>query len=207
MILRRPPQIRVREKQRGLAILLEAAIRQRRIAILGRARAHDTVAREQQVEDERAIEPPVARVVVHEHGRDAQAPLRMLRVDGRGKGACDAGVVGREHGREGPDGGVGGHDVGGRDDVLEAVCVGDGPALVAVAAADEHGAGFVVRHVGEGRVGLHEHARGEGDVEFLAQLGDPLGFVFAAAVGEQDEGDSRALEEGEGVVGAGDGVG
>jgi len=56
-------------------------------------------------------------------------------------------------------------------------------------------------------VRLDELGSGEGDIESILQVGDAFGFGFAAAVGEEDEGDSLGLEVAEGFCGAGEGGG
>jgi hypothetical protein len=53
---------------------------------------------------------------------------------------------------------------------------------------------------------LHEEGGSEGDGEAVAELGDTVGFVLAAAVGEENEGDIVRLEVGEGTVGTGEGL-
>lgn len=57
---------------------------------------------------------------------------------------------------------------------------------------------------GEGGVGLYDQGCVEVDVEFRGEVGDALCFAFAAAVGEEDEGDSFALQVLEGFGGAGE---
>ena len=91
------------------------------------------------------------------------------------------------------------------------------PAFIAVATDDEdvflfqrcgiRVGGWGVDELGEGRVALHEHACVERHVEEAAELVHALGFVFAAAIGEEDEGDVVGLEVGEGGVGAREGGG
>jgi hypothetical protein len=87
-------------------------------------------------------------------------------------------------------------------------------AHVAVAAHDEDAfvlQGFLalgaVDELREGRVALHEEVGVEGDAEAGAELGDALGFVLAAAVGEEEEGDVVRLEVVEGFAGAWEGLG
>lgn len=62
-------------------------------------------------------------------------------------------------------------------------------------------------HSSKRGVALNEHGRVERDLQLLAQLGHSFRFVFAAAIGEQDEGDALALEVREGLVGARERVG
>ena len=60
-----------------------------------------------------------------------------------------------------------------------------------------------VHEVREGGVALHEEAGVQRDAEAVRELGDAVGFGFAAAVGEQEEGDAVGLEVLEGALGAG----
>ena len=54
---------------------------------------------------------------------------------------------------------------------------------------------------------LDQEACIEEDAETIAQLGDAGFFVFAAAVGQEDEGDFMGLEVGEGFTGSREGLG
>lgn len=88
------------------------------------------------------------------------------------------------------------------------------PAHIAVAAHDEDAfvlEGFLalgaVDELRKGGVALHEEVGVEGDAEAGAELGDAVGFVLAAAVGKEDEGDAVGLEVLEGFAGAGEGLG
>ena len=49
---------------------------------------------------------------------------------------------------------------------------------------------------------LDEHGRVERDVELAAQVGDALGFMLAAAIGEQDKRDALRLEIRKRLVGS-----
>ena len=54
---------------------------------------------------------------------------------------------------------------------------------------------------------LDEEACVERDAETIAQFGDARFFVFAATVGQEDEGDLVCLEVGEGFAGSREGLG
>ena len=114
-------------------------------------------------------------------------------------------------GCEGKHSRVGGVDVRRGEDGPEAVALEDAAAFFVVGACDEDGlvaeAGGAREEVAEGGVGLDEGRGGEGDVEAGGEVAHALGFGFAAAVGEEDEGDVGGLEEAEGGGRAGDGVG
>lgn len=119
---------------------------------------------EEQVGDELDVEGPVARVVEDEDGVDFEGGGKILAggVDWAGEGAVlVGGVDGVEERVEGVDGGVGGEDVGGGDDVAEAVGFGDESAFGGVGAGDEDGLvaeafGARVDELAEGGVGLDE---------------------------------------------------
>ena len=49
---------------------------------------------------------------------------------------------------------------------------------------------------------LDEHADVEGNLETFAEFLNAVGFAFAAAIGEKNEGDAVVLEVAESLVGA-----
>lgn len=51
---------------------------------------------------------------------------------------------------------------------------------------------------------MDELACGEWDIEFVFEVGNPFCFGFAAAIGEEDEGDAFGLEVAESFGGAGE---
>ena len=62
-----------------------------------------------------------------------------------------------------------------------------------------------VDELSKGSMALDEHARIEGDLEDTAEIAHAFGFMFAAAIGEEDKRDMVALEMGEGFGGVGKG--
>ena len=121
-------EVRVGEVERRLAVLLVAAVGQRGVAVAGGDGAEVAAVGEQEVEEELGVEGPVAGVVEDEDGVDFE--VWRWGGDGGGGGVGGGeraglrGVVGLEVVREGPDGRVGGDDVGGGDDAREAVARG-----------------------------------------------------------------------------------
>ena len=98
------------------------------------------------------------------------------------------------HFAEGVDVGVGAEDVVGGDDVLVAVTFGDGFAVRVVASYYQDCLVVVLFHLCEGCVRLHDHVLAQWDLEFLLEIGDSGCFGFAAAIGQEDEGDLLVLE-------------
>jgi len=181
-------------------------------------RAYDPVVAQHDVEQQLAVQPPVARVVEDHDGVDLEALGRgvgSVEVDGPWQGPRERRVVGAEVAAEGPDIWIGGVDIAWRHDVLEPVLLGDEAAGIAVAAADEDGfvavAGGAVGsgEFGERRVRLDQlgdvDVAGGREGEFSVEVFCALGFGLAAAVGEEDEGDVVFAEIGETLRGAGDG--
>lgn len=195
-----PEEVGVAEEERGLAVPLPGVVG----PVARRVRAQHAGARQQQVADELDVEGPVARVVEDEDGVD-------LGVGGR-QGPRGGRVQLRHERVEGVDGRVRGEDVGGRQDVPEAVLLGDGAALGRVRARDQDvlvaEASFLalaaVHQLLEGRVRLDEVVRREFDTEPRAQVRHAVRLVLAAAVRQQDERDVVLLEVLQRPGGAGD---
>lgn len=208
-----PKQVRVAKIQLWLPILLPAAPGQSSVAILGRVGAHVALLREKQVGDQLDVVGPVARVVEDEHGVDLERVLQVHagsgREDGLGQRARGRGVYGVEERVEGEDLRVGLDDIGRRNDVAEAVSLGDQPAFFSVGARHEDGLfPQAVRpsdKLAEGRVRLDKVVSRELDAKLLAKVFYPFGLVLAAAVGEEDERDVVFVQELEGFGGAGNG--
>lgn len=130
-----PEEVLVGEVEGRLAVLLVAAVGEGGVAVAGGERAEVAGVGEEEVEDQLGVEGPVAGVVVDEDGVDLEGVIGRWgvilgggggrggggEVRGAGEGARVRVVVGEEGAGEGPDGGVGGVDVGGGEDVGEAV--------------------------------------------------------------------------------------
>jgi hypothetical protein len=151
-------------------------------------------------------------------------------VEGLWEGLGGGGVGGG--GLEGEDCGVGGVDVGGGDDVVEAVSrVGwlgwiwwfgwvwleaglllkDRAAFLIVGSCHEDclipQAARALEEFAEGSVRLDKVVRRERHSQSLAEVLDTLRFVLPSAVGEQDEGDVVVVEEPKDLGGAGNRLG
>lgn len=74
------------------------------------------------------------------------------------------------------------------------VCLSNYPAPVFVTTNNHDRFVLEMIHIGKRRMALDEHGRVERDVELAAQVGDALGFMLAAAIGEQDKRDALRLE-------------
>lgn len=129
-----PEEVLVGEVEGRLAVLLVAVVGEGGVAVAGGERAEVAGVGEEEVEDQLGVEGPVAGVVVDEDGVDFEGVIGRWgatlgggggggggEVRGAGEGARVRVVVGEEGAGEGPDGGVGGVDVGGGEDVGEAV--------------------------------------------------------------------------------------
>lgn len=145
--------------------------------------AQHAVLGQEQVDHDLQVRGVVARVGEDEDGVE----LDLAEVARGGGGAL---LFGEEF-LEGGDLGVGGVDVVGDDDVLEAVQLGYLAALVLLAADDEDCL-VVLGEGGHGGVSLDELLGGDGDAEDLRQLVAALALDLAAAVGEEDVGDLDA---------------
>lgn len=150
--------------------------------VLGLGAEH-AVLGEEEINHDLEIGGVVARVGEDEDGVE----LDLAEVAGSGGGAL---LVGEEL-LERRDLGVGGVDVVGDHDVLEAVQLGDLAALVLLASDDEDRI-VVLGQGGHGGVGLDELLGGDGDAEDLGQLVAALALDLATAVGEEDVGDLDA---------------
>ena len=110
-----------------MPILLVSAVQHIPVTVELGPRAEVALVRQEQVEDESRVESPVSGIVEDEDGVDFQAVGQGGRavgvVDGFAEPTGMLGVVGSEIACEGPDGRAGVDDVGGRDDVHEAVSV------------------------------------------------------------------------------------
>ena len=119
-----PPQVWIREPEFWLSILLPSSL-----TILFRACAKVAITRHEEVEDELKVETPVTGVVVDEDGGDTEIFCRRSRVgrsgimDWKGKWIMVGvrGMVSGERTREGPDVGMVVVDVGGDEDLAEAI--------------------------------------------------------------------------------------
>lgn len=208
-----PEQVRVAKVQRWLSVLLPTARGESGVAVLGRVRAHVALLGEEQVDNELDIVGPIARVVEDEHGVDlegvAQAHAGPGRKNGLGQRARGRSVDGVEERLEGENLRMGLEDVGGCDDVLKAVGLGDQPAFLRVGACHEDG--LLPKAVGpfdelaERRMRLNKVVGRELDAKFLAKVFYSFGLVLAAAVGEEDERDVVIVQELEGFGSAGNG--
>lgn len=128
VVRRRPRQVAVGEVQEGLEVLLEAVVGKPLLRVDGRVGAQIAAVAEQEVDDDLDVEGPVARVVEDEDRVDLEVVEQAVRavlalVYGRREGARRVLVDRLEEGVEGVDVGFRGEDIGGYDDVLEAVPV------------------------------------------------------------------------------------
>nr|POE90067.1 hypothetical protein CFP56_20534 [Quercus suber] len=200
------PEVRVRVVEGRRVVLEVAVVGEGGGVVLGALGAEDAVGGEQRVEDDGAVEAPVARVVVDEDGVDLEAGGGVGGVDGGWQGLGEGAVVVEEDFGEGPDVRVCGDDVARRHDVGEAVVLGRDPlAVVVVSTHDQDGLVFVLREIGKGSVGLDEHVHVQRDVEFLREMCHALLLRDPAAIGEEDEGDAFLLQVREGFLGAREG--
>lgn len=128
MVRRGPRQVAVGEVQEGLEVLLEAVVGEPLLGVERRVRAQVAAVAEEQVDDDLDVERPVARVVEDEDRVDLEVVEEAVRavlalVDGRRERPRRVLVDRLEEGVEGVDVGFRGEDVGGYDDVREAVPV------------------------------------------------------------------------------------
>jgi hypothetical protein len=143
-VARGPEEVRVAEDERWLVGLLVASVGEGRVAVVHGAGADDAAVGEEDVENQLNVERPVAWVVEDEDGVDFDVGWVGGGIGigigigvGVGERSGKGGVVVLEDVGEGPDGRVGGEDVAGHEDVLEAVGLGDLATLVGLAADHE----------------------------------------------------------------------
>lgn len=79
-----PPEVRVAVEERRLGILLIAFVRQGGVSVLGAEGAEIAGVGEEEVEDDGAVEGPVAGVVEDEYAVDFEAGGEVCWVDGTG---------------------------------------------------------------------------------------------------------------------------
>ena len=195
---RGPSEVGVAEVQRRLAVLLVAAVGQRRVAVLGRLRADNPAAGQEEVQDDLQVETPVPGRAEHGDERHAQRRHAIAPTAMRG-------VVRSRHLGEWVDVLVLEEDVAGCHDLVEAVLVRHVADLLAVTADDEDRlVGVFGDESTEGSMRLNELGLVDVDVETRRDLFRMLLLAKTAAVCEKGEGDGMPLELEESFSGAGE---
>jgi hypothetical protein len=80
------------------------------------------------------------------------------------------------------------------------VCLCHSSTFILHTAHDHNRLILEIVHIGEGSMTLNKHGCINRHVQFAAQLGHTVGFVFTAAIGEKYEGNALRLEIREGLL-------